>query len=359
MKTTYASLLLLGISLVCSLLFCGCQTSSTEPTPATGCRIQKYTAVIQQPNSQQVRNEQAIFTYDDEGRLIKADSSWSVNGDANGVNKSNSSTIVTYAYNAAGFLTSASSQTIMQTTLGLGNISTHQKSIQTTFTYTQDKLTAYMARTVNFSGLEIIVNGTFEYDAAGNVAKQTAVSTYSYDPATVKEVPTYPSGWQRTWIYNNKQLTDYIEKSGSTETHPYTIQNGLVIKATYLEHYILFEYDTQQRLTKYQVFQGGKLNSYYTQTWNEGKHFYESIPAFKGFPELQPIMGKNGILKTFNYYADYTGSGVAQLTSITNAVQLNGEDFVSQVVAEHKDLTPGMPSLTGSRTENYTYTGCK
>jgi hypothetical protein len=359
MKTTYASLSRLWITMVCSLLFTSCQTDSGENSPATGCRIQKYSAVIQQPGSSQTQNEQAIFTYDDQGKLLKVDSSWTISGGANGTNNSNSSTVASYAYNAKGFLTTATSQTVMQTNLGPGNVSIQNRSINTTFSYTQDKLTGYIARSLAFSGLEIIVTGTFEYDAAGNIVKQTAVNTYSYDPATVKEVPGYPSGWQRTWIYSNKQLTDYIEKTGGAETHPYTIQNGLVTKATYPESYILFEYDSQQRLTKYQVFNGNTLNSYYTQEWTEGRPYFASLPALKGFPQIQPIMGKTGVMKKFNFYTDYPDSGVVQLTSITNTVQLNVEDFISQVVAEHKDLTPGIPAQTGSRTENYIYTGCK
>ncbi|QHT65867.1 hypothetical protein GXP67_03890 [Rhodocytophaga rosea] len=359
MKTTQVSLQLLWISLICSLLLSSCETDSGKPTPATGCRIQKYTAVIQQPGSQHVQNEQAIFTYDNEGKLIKADSSWTISGGSSGLDNGNSSTVATYTYNAEGFLTAANSQTVRQTMIGTGNTKTDHRSLNTTFTYTQGKLTGYLANSVSFYGLATNVTGTFEYDAAGNVVKQTAVNTYTYDPNVVKEVPGYPSGWQRTWIYTDKQLTDYIEKRGAAETHPYTIQNGLVTKATYPESYTLFEYDNQQRLTKYQFFNGNKLNSYYTQTWNEGKPFFTSLPAFKGFPELQPIMGKVGVWKTFNYYADYPGSGIAQLTSISNTIQLNGEDFVSQAVTEHKDLTPGIPSQTGSRTENYTYTGCK
>lgn len=345
---------------VVSTLLTGCQKNSGDDvTPDTGCRLEKYTALIQQPGSAQPRNEQATYTYDQNGLLIKADSSWTVPGDASGVNKSNGTTVTTYSYNAAGFLTASSSQTMVQTTLSPGNVSTDQRSLQTSFTYTNDKLTGYVAKSVAGSGLEITVTGTFEYDASGNAVKQTAVNTYTFDPEKTKEKPQYPSGWQRTWTYSNKQLMDYTEKSGTTEIHPYTIQNGLVTKATYPEHYTLHEYDQQQRLIKTQLFQGNKLNYYFTQEWNEGKLPSASFSLFKGFPDLQPAMGYTGIMKRFNFYADYLDSGVVQLTSIQATAQLNGEGFITNNLAEQKDFTPGIPSSTGSRTETFTYTGCR
>lgn len=359
MKTRFTFLFIVLLCFMMSSLLMSCQnTDGDGVTPDTGCRIQKYTAIIQQAGSPQIRNQQATFTYDGNGNLIKADSSWTIAGESDGMNKSKSATSATYLYNDAGFLTQASSQTILQTTLSPGNVTTQQKSLQTNFTYHNDKLSGYVTKSISASGLEILVTGTFEYDASGNVVKQTAINTYTYNPASGKEIPQYPSGWQRSWTYSNKQLVDYTEKTASAETHPYTIQNGLVTKASYDEYFTTYEYDSQQRLVKCQAFRGNKLNSYYTQEWSEGKISAATFSSFKGFPDLQPAMGYTGIIKNYNFYADHQNSGVIKLTSITAESQLNGQGFVTNTVSVQKDLTPGITSAAGSLTESYIYTGC-
>jgi hypothetical protein len=181
-----------------------------------------------------------------------------------------------------------------------------------------------------------MITGRYEYDR-GNVIKHHQKKEYMYDPDVVKEVPMYASGSEYTWVYSNGQLVDFTERTGGTDTHPLTIQNGLIFKAAYPEGFILYEYDSQDRLTKMSLYNNA-LNSYYTQEWADGQPAAAALPRFKGFPQIKLPGGKVGVLQKFKYYAGVEGKGVKLLNESTNAVQYNARGFVTSITSTQRNL---------------------
>jgi hypothetical protein len=316
-KTIHKGAIYLFFLLLPVLLISGCLNRRSDDviSPDTGCRISKYTATVTATGTAQVRNEEAIYEYDQLGNPIKADSSW-MEGGASAANAASSRTTARYTYNGDGFLTSASSTITMQTSLA-GTLINAQRSSYAAFTYTNGRVTGYTTTYTTFGGLETTVAGTFEYDAAGNLVKRTAINTYAFDPEKVKEVPTYLNGRKRTWLYEDAQLRDYVEQDGATEVRPYIIVNGLLTRENRPDYFILYTYDAQEGQVKHECHSQGKVGYYYTQEWTDGKMALESIPAYKGFPQIPAAFGGQGILKGYEFYADIPGSGMSGLISQT------------------------------------------
>jgi YD repeat-containing protein len=355
MKTIFSYTFYWFVFLITAAFVSGClNRRSDDVVPETGCRLSKYSATVTSTGNSQTRKEEATYEYDQQGNLVRADSSWTESGDPAG-NTANGLTKARYTYNGNGFLSTASSVITWQTKMS-GTVNNAQRSSAASFTYTDGKVTGYTSTYTTFGGLQTTVTGTFEYDAAANLVKRTAVNTYTYDPAQVKEVPTYPNGLKRIWVYQNAQLTEYIEQVGTTEVRPYTIANGLVIREDRPAYFILYTYDPQNRLIKHEFHSQGKITYYYSQEWAEGKSAIESIPAFKGFPQIPAAFGKRGNLKKYDFYADIPGTGLSQLTSHTMTNQLNGQSFITGQISEQREMNP---DRVLSRTALFTYTGCK
>lgn len=339
-------------------LCAGCNNrSSDDISPTSGCRLQNYS--LTEGSGFSLREEQATYTYDAQGNLLKADTTWTIQGNADGTNRSNSTATGNFVYSSEGFMTAFHTQRTMQTTLGMGKVDIRQYSLNASYTYTNERITGYIYKTTGYFGQKttMTVVGNYEYDGAGNLSKQKATITYEYEPNAMNELPAYQSGFQRTWLYADNQLVDYTEKDGTTETHPYTLQNGLVTKVTYPDNYTTYEYDNEKRLTKSEIYTHNDLNSYYTLEWSDGKQALAAIPLFKGFPEHKPAFGEAGVLKKFNYYAN-TGNKMEQMNESTYQNQINQWNFLTNVTLENKQINPGASSMVINRTQTYTYTGC-
>lgn len=349
----------------------GCdKTQLEDPNADADCRIQRIvsTSPAASGGAQTYTNYTIDYNYDSAGRLIKT----TYTGGGNGV-----ITTVDYRYNTDGYLTATHSQSVRNTdSLGVpvpGKALSYTSDAD--FTYTNGRLTGYTVKSAGTIKPTVVMTGGYVYNRTGDVTQKTARNTYEYDPAVVKERPAYASGLQRTWTYANKQLTDYSEKTEGGETHPYTIQNGLITRVTNPDGYATYAYDDQQRVTKMELYNGTRLNSSYTQEWSSARVANTARPAFKGFPAvlasfvIDPRMGDASfgeadfgqatyVEQAYKYFADYPGYGFVQLTALTNTVQTNARGLITSVTTVNTDQTPSLPSRSSQSTTTYTYTNC-
>ncbi|GAA4396388.1 hypothetical protein GCM10023187_04470 [Nibrella viscosa] len=373
MKTVVHVNYRLAVALTLHGLIIGCGQKQTEVSKAeTDCRLQQVIVTRKPGNSTTASTEQTSYVYDAQGRVT---GTTFTNADASGSGVRSS---VTYAYNADGFLDRSEYQWSSQARLGSGGVQNYTKTATTRYSYTNRRLTGY---TVESSGTIVptmTLKAAYTYTASGELMTESLTTTYQYDPA-VKEIPSVPSGFQQSWTYSGGKLTDYVEKSGSVETHPYTIQNGLVTRYAFQGGYSTYQYDSGQRLTKFESFSGNTLNHYYTFEYSEGKPALAARPGFTGVPDAAMALpadilaltgripagrgpfGQPGVVKRYRFYANYTGGEVIPLTDMVYASQLNSQGFVGSQTIDMRDLTPGMPAsmATTAITETYTYSNCR
>jgi len=371
MKTLSRFAYLFAGSLVLGWFSAGCDKNQLEdPDANSDCRIQRIvsTSPAASGGAQTYTNYTIDYNYDSDGRLLKT----TYAGGGNRV-----ITTVDYRYNTDGYLTATHSQSVRNTdSLGVpvpGKALSYTSDAD--FTYTNGRLTGYTVKSAGTINPTVVMTGGYVYNATGDVTQKTALTTYDYDPAVVKELPAYASGLRRTWTYANKLLTDYSEKTEGGETHPYTIQNGLITKVTYAGGYRTHNYDDRQRETKVEVYDGDRVNSSYTVEWSKGWAADRALPVLKGFEAIQATFKLNPALgsvsfenadfgqpfyveQAYRYFADYPGYGLVQLTALTNTVQTNARGLITSVTTVNTDQTPSLPARSSQSTTTYTYTNC-
>ena len=204
----------------------------------------------------------------------------------------------------------------------------------------------------------------------GQGATTTAAYTYTYDNAgeltqIVNSNPANPGGLSSIWVYRNNRLVDYVEKLGTAERRPVTIENGLVTRMTLSgsnELFLTAQFDSQQRMTKREEYKDGQLDRYETQTWADAKPSDEAVPKFKGFPTIDPASpysGRVGVLASrATFYWNAVSKTIQPFNQSTSTVQTNAQGYVTNVATVVTYANPnGAPSETV--TETFTYAGCQ
>lgn len=378
MTTIRRSISLLAISVALGGLDTGCNTrTAKETSPQAECRIQKIvrTSPTTTPGT---LTDETTYAYDPQGNLLRTmqiRAGRTENGSR--ISTFTHTTTANYTYNAEGYLTSYAWLSSSRSSVSLnGNVTNEpvlEHSLNTAYTYTNERVTGFTSKGVSPYGLTTNSTSAYEYDQAGQVNKETRATTYEIAPGKTPEMPAYPAGAQQTWLYRNNQLIDYTLKTGTTESHPYTIQNGLVMKSTSPGGSSTYEYDDRQRLVKFEAKDANnQVNYYYTLTWETGKPATEATPAFKGFPVRDLALGHYGVWgqqgrvtfgrveleKSYRFYANYSGTQVIPLSEFTYTNQINSRGFPTSINTESKDLTPGSPVPVSRKTDTYTYSNC-
>jgi hypothetical protein len=340
MKTLPLPSRILAVALFFSVVLQSCKHQTGEdPDPQGNCRLLNYSySYGQAGGNQPFQNEQATYTYDAEGKMLKADTVITAL-------YTNMRFTSTYSYGAEGFLTQYTSvQKSEWNTPGQPHeIRNRTQTID--FSYENGKLNAFTSRHENVSapnkGLITTVQSSFTYSEDGKLAKRVDKTSYNaYDPAQVPEPPFYPNGFENTFVYADNKLMDVIQNVGNGDTHPATIQNGLVVRSGDAKNYTTFDFDSQERPIKTTVYNNNAINSYYTQEWVDGKPASAALPAFKGFPQVKPSGGYTGVQKKFSFYAEWEpGKGIQMLGESTNSFQFNARGYVTSLTGEGKNLT--------------------
>lgn len=347
---TFQAISRLFVSIGMGWLHTGCREGTS---PQGSCLIQQFNT----------NPEATTYRYDPKGRPVK----WEYT-------LADLTITATYTYDDQGYLTASS---LVRNDRSSPNASqpARQTTTSAVYTYTNGQLTGYLTQKTPGSSPGVKITGVFQYDAAGNLIKETARFKYTSDPQQSAEPYNFPDDFQRTWFYNKNQLVDYTTKNGDTESHPYTIVNGLVTKVAGSATY---DYDSQRRLSKATIYNQGTINSYYTIDWDAGKSWLESLPAFKGFPTFKPVAGQGvettlgadlgaldygvwataGLPKDFSYFADYKANGLVKLTKSTYTNQLNSQGYISSTTTVNTATYPDEPQQSTTRTTTYNYTGC-
>ncbi|MCY7352256.1 MAG: hypothetical protein LH606_16600 [Cytophagaceae bacterium] len=374
MKTRYTFSRALWLGLLLGWLGTGCGTRTAKETaPQSECRIQKIVRTT--PGTQ---TDETTYEYDAPGNLVRTTQirdGRTVNGAS--ISTGSFTTTAKYTYNAEGFLTNYAWLSSARSSFSLnGNVTTEpvlEHSTNTTYTYANGRVTGYTSKRVSPFGLTTNTTGTYEYDESGNVAKETRTTAYEIAPGKTPEMPAYPAGFQQTWLYRGNQLIDYTLKTANTESHPYTIQNGLVMKSVGPTGSFTCEYDDRQRLVRFEAKDANnQVNHYYTLAWDTGKPATEATPDFKGFPVREVAVGHYGVWgqegratfgrveleKSYQFFANYSGTQVVPLGAFTYGNQTNGRGFPTSIAIESKDLSPGSSSPVTRKIETFTYSNC-
>lgn len=357
MRTLRSVARLLVICTGLGWLSAGCHNKTTDAAPQGNCRVQRVFTTGNRLGS--TATTETIYKYDVVGNLAKKAQTSAYQYLAGGGD--NTTTTETYTYNADGFLTLYDFLIVQQNVDFTGKVSNYKYTWNKAYTYTDNRVTGYTRKDISYNqGImsspqqqTITIMGLYEYDAAGQLVKETINNG-------------------ATWTYRNGQLLEYTEKNGTTESHPYTIQNGLIIQARFngtkgvtngpdIPYNLtqIREYDDQRRLTKHQEFRNDTLDSYYTQEWQTEKPATLTVPALKGHPVLKLPYGESGVMTRYRtYYVNHLkADSVYSFNDITYTNQLNAQGFVTNTNAETRYFTNGQTQPDVSTTV-YTYTGC-
>lgn len=344
------SLALVGLSAACR------QKDAEQAKLQSRCQLQQVVSTATTLGS--TENSKTLYDYDASGNLIRkaltSTATYSVGGG------STVSTVETYAYTSDNFLT-AYTYTNQRNVNFVGAISTFQRTQTRAYTYANDRLAGYtQSETVVASATSpsVTTNSSvvYEYDAAGQLLKE--ISTFGSRTAT--------------WTYQNGRAVDYVEKTGSVEARPLTLQNGLVTQFRYagtqssgtgtIVPYIAdtrFQYDERRRLIQQQQVTNDALDSYFTQSWQSGAPAELTVPRFKGHPVIQSPYGETGVLTQKKIYEinKQQANTVYPYLEYTYVHQLNSQDVVTNTQVKTVHFTNGQqqPDLN---TLVYTYSGC-
>ncbi len=339
-------------SLLLLTLLAACRDRSTRDTaPQSSCRIQKITSA----STSSVYNggEQTTYAYDTQGNLTRRESALQVRYlDAQLAQRANTDQALTdeYTYDAEGYLLTATSRTVNRYVNASGQPATDQSVTTTRYFYANGRPVSY-TQTTETDRSSTTATGTLEYDGAGNLLRHTR---------------SLGANAQSVYMFSGDRLTDYVEKISGTESRPFTLQNGLVTSYTIPGGWRgTYEYDGQQRLVKMEEYVNGKLNSYYTQTYADGKPATTAQPALKGFPAVgYPgntgwYFGKPGVLTGKKQYYANSQTGQAQFFSESLvANQLNGQGFVTSATKQDQFKNPQTLPQVVNTTTTYEYTDC-
>jgi hypothetical protein len=361
MKNTHSRFsTLLGLVFI-TWLTSNCNRSEQDTTPPQStCRLQQYTVTTNSSGFNSTK--QTSYEYDPVGNLTKITTTFNQQPTNGTYGTQTSTTTTLYSYDANGYLTTSGSEQ-QTTSLSFDNKPTTERvSISTSYAYTNGRLSTVTTKNAGAQGVTTTTSESYSYDGSGDLARKTAQSTYVYDPATGKENPAASTGASRIWTYQKNQLTDYVEKSGTSEYRPNTIQNGLVTAFTAAgNHKTIWEYDSQQRQTKISDYVGDTLTRVTSQTWSTAKPATAALTAFKGFPVTVPTSeyGQTGVLGSSSYaYVNTATNKLETFINQTAVIQTNSQGFVTSILTTARHPNPVSASQDYTVTESYTYSGC-
>lgn len=358
MKTYRPLFRLLLVGSVLGWLSAGCRNGTEDGTdPQAHCRLQRVVSTTKTLSGS--GTDETTYGYDAAGNLVKKIVASAFTNTTGG--GTNATTTETYTYTEDGFLADYTYATNQKAVSFTGAVTNYQYAQHKTFMYTSNRLTGYTLTTTAQNGgapVPTTTTHTYVYDAAGQLVTETGSGG--------------PNGPTAVWTYQNGQLVDYVEKGVTTESRPYTVQDGLITKARFVGTisygngptgpYVLdqvYQYDDQRRLIKQQEFVNDTLDRYYTQEWQTGKPATLCLPAFKGHPVVKALYGEPGVLvKNRQYFVNkQRGNAVYQYMENTYTNQLNAQGYVTSTKLESVPLMTGqtVPDVT---TTVYTYTGC-
>ncbi|MBC7890886.1 MAG: RHS repeat protein [Sphingobacteriaceae bacterium] len=334
------------------LVSLGTACSNRETAPQGECRIQSSTTTS--TSSVSTFNERTTYEYDASGNLLsKITTNQSRYLDAQIANRANRDQTTTnrYTYNAEGYLLTSAYQFKDNYFTIDGKPATEEFVYNLTYTYANGRLSGYLQQyVINGKALSPSPN-TYDYDAAGNLLRLTRGNS--------------------TWTFSQNRLVDYVEKTGSAENRPYVIDNGLVTSYTIPGGLrSVYTYDGQRRLTKMEEYVNDRLQSYYTQTYGDGKLATAAEPPFKGFPVVAfPSTSPNSDRQFFEepgvltgkkqYYITNSQTGQEQFFSeMTISHQLNAQGFVVSAARQVQFKHPSTLPQVENATMTYSYTGC-
>lgn len=334
------SLCLISLFLCVSSVGCKPETpslvepdSQKEPAaPSTGCRITSLTRTIASWSPPGI--SKATWTYDSNNRLLEYDNPTSVGPDPAHISNT---------YDASGYLISARKAYVYSGIAGFVYDTT-----TTTFGYKEDRL------------VREVTNGrviSYNYDQSGNL-------TSIVDNGG-------PYGDTVTDTFSAGKLTDHsiLYYGSAAKDHPYTIANGLVLRAYARDrtYYTGYTYDEQGRQTKIEEFDNGRVRQYYTLTYLDGNPYYKAQPLPKGWPEiLRKKLTVNesqvGLPTEYvRYKPSLSGSSALLKNMVTHYVYThNGQGYplrceYTTTVYSPQGNTVGTPSRV---IETFTYEGC-
>lgn len=306
------------------------------------------------------QTNQTTYDYDAQGNLLKTVTTMDKRPANGAIGNQTGNKTTSYTYNADGFLTASKSEELYLTTVD----KTIREQITTTksYAYANGRLASYTTNRIGAYGVTTATNGSLTYDASGDLVSKTETNTsIVHDPAIAKEIPTNPTGRTRIWTYRKGELIDYVEKSGTSEVRPLTIQDGVTTRTGGSNYEVRYAYDGQQRIIKQEIFVDGRLNDYYLQTWTAAKPASTALPAFRGFPAIAqlPEFDQTAVLaihKTF--FRNSVSSVMYQYNESISAVQTNVQGFITgaSIATTHH---PAASSQDVTTTETYTYMGCQ
>lgn len=360
MKWLFKTLHVFVITCLVASLNMSCDTSSSnEATPSTDCRIQQYVAIS--TSKFYDRTNQTTYAYDNQGNLIKTTVSNNQRPTTGTVGTQTFTKTTTYAYNAEGYLIASKIDELNQIT----SPTPIEEKVTTTqsFSYTNSRLAGYTITRVGANGITTITTTSLVYDETGGLRSKTETSSYViHDPSKVKEMPGSSAGGNRIWTYQNNQLVDYVERSGTTDQRPYTIVNGVITKIIGSNYEIRLEYDAQQHVTKQEFYVDGTLNDYFTQTWSTAKSASIALPALKGFPKAIAVndFQQTGVLTSQKtYLRNSVNNTMEPYQESIYTVQTNGQGFISGATISVKHPNAAAANQDFTTTETYTYTACQ
>lgn len=361
MKTTHSFLYTLLISILVVWLSGGCNADKNEANPKSTCRIEKYVAISKSKLYE--GDSQITYEYDTQGNLVKTLVTSDKRPTSGTVGSQTGTKTLTYTYNPDGYVTASITQELYQTTTN----KTTQEQITTTerFEYTNGRLSTHTKKRIGAYGITTNTIELFAYNSTGELTTKTVTSTsVVHDPAIAKELPIGSGESRQILTYQNNQLVDYVQKSGSSEIRPLTIQNGLVttytLPSTDGNLVVAYTYDEQQRTIKTDESLGGIPTHSYVQTWNDAKSAETTLPIFKGWPTNTQEYGKTGVLLMATQSYRNTVSGKTEVfLEQTSAVQTNAQGFVTGNVIILKHPNPATAEQDYTTTETYTYSGCQ
>jgi hypothetical protein len=341
MKKSLISRTTIIIAIITFLI--NCKSNSIEETLqiAKNCKILKSVNEIQNPNNSYKQIETIDYQYDTQGNLTKR----SLVIDR--ATKAEAQEIQNFIYNSIGFLIEKSTKT----TYAKPGAAVIQTSWLEKYTYTNDRLATAEISYTDRKGVTSVENIKYFYNMDGVL---TSRESRKQDGTIV------------TSTYDKKGLlTDYVVKSSTCTTQPYTIQNGLVTKIKEKFGYSNFVYNENRQNTKSETYTDGKLNSYSIIEYHSSLIAEVTLPKYKGFPNIKNEMGESGVWDKFQYFADTAGDGKMQQGDESVYVnQKNSNGLVTKTDLTNKVLpysySPGniIPGYTTKSTQVFTYTDC-
>lgn len=336
-KTSIAYSVAMSLFLICLL---GCKASTPDAAPT--CKLKSSLTTTTLPQNGITLGNTSIYDvkyeYDSKGNVIKMTNTSSGQA-SNGSNAYNQTNVVTYAYNADGFMTSNNFQSASSNGTPF--------TVNKTFEYANGKLTKQTEQLIGTPPTN--GNTTYEYDASGSLTKVIAFNSGSSGTGTIE-----------TFTYANGILIGHTQRTNNVDTQPLTIQNGLVMRKNYNvpTNYITYQYDAQERQTRVEEYYAGVLSSYYTIEYEDNmKSHSGAITPYKGFPLTKSQYGKGGVVKKYEYFLRVQNAMV-QFNKTISTNQANARGYVATGTDTNNQYSTTGVTIILNSIRTYTYADC-